>query len=361
MKKIIFVLTMLVATVSASAQHVKESGVFDNTYVSISAGLTNPTTNWEWDLSHGQFVLDPDSYIRPMFQVEFGKELNTYYTVALEFDTRVNTTNAKTAFDETMVSWLHKVNVLNLFGGYKERKIGLYPMAGIGWGHNFANHDDYATFLTALELDWNLNEKWALLAKPQIRWKHASPKLNVNNSDVSLSLGVKYTFKNADGSRGVRTCNYDELLLTNDVLNKEINDLRALVETQKNTIGDQHNRILEFEQHKCPVNEVVVDNTVVPAIGFLVNDYKVTPDKMAHLYTIAEKYKNSKIVVAGYADKNTGTIKYNKELSLKRAQAVKSVLVGFGMSESNIEVKAMGDTEQPFADNDMNRVVIIEK
>lgn len=66
-------------------------------------------------------------------------------------------------------------------------------------------------------------------------------------------------------------------------------------------------------------------------------------------------------MIVGYADKATGTPQYNKELSMKRAQAVKDALVELGLDEKNIELKAIGDTEQPFDENDYNRVVIIKQ
>ena len=78
-----------------------------------------------------------------------------------------------------------------------------------------------------------------------------------------------------------------------------------------------------------------------------------------YLYNIANLYKNDIIVVEGYADAKTGTADYNKELSLKRAEAVKDVLLKYGAT--NVTVKAFGSEVQPFTENDMNRVVIITK
>lgn len=359
MKKFIFMMTMLFATLSMSAQHVEESGVFDNAYVSVSTGLTTPTTNWWW-FPGGTGI---DSNMRPMFQIEVGKAMNTYYTTAFEVDARVNTTMAKTAFDETTVSWLHKVNVLNVVNGYKERTFEMYPMFGLGWGHNFFDGDDYGVFMLALEFDWTLNDAWYILARPQFRWKHMENKfrLDVDESDWGVSVGVAYRFKNRDGGRGFNVCNYDELYAQNEFLNDEINKLRATVRDGENVIGHQKQMIDELNARKNEVKEIVIDNTVEPTVGFLMNEYAVTPDKMPYLYKVAEQYKDRKLVVVGYADKGTGTHKYNKELSLKRAEAVKDALVKLGLNADNIEVKAMGDLVQPFDENDMNRVVIIEK
>ena len=47
------------------------------------------------------------------------------------------------------------------------------------------------------------------------------------------------------------------------------------------------------------------------------------------------------------------------ELSKKRAEAVKAKLIEYGAT--NVITEAYGDTVQPFADNDMNRVAIVVK
>lgn len=353
MRKFIFMMTMLMMTLSMSAQHVKEGKFFDNTYVTVGAGLTSHTT--DWDLKSG--VLE--AFPMPLFQVELGKALTTYYTTALEVDARVNTNKSNTMFDEMSVQWLHKVNLLNVINGYKDRKFELYPVVGGGWGHNFGNHDDYGVFTTALEMDWNLTNAWGIMFKPQMRWIHATEGLNVNNSDLAIVIGVRYRFKNHDGSRGFQVCDYDLAMANNEYLNGEVNKLREQLDRANIINKDQEKLINELKNQ--PKDTVLIDNTIAPTIGFERDKYKVTSDKMAYLYTIANKYKDSKLMVVGYADKGTGTHKYNKELSRKRAEAIKEVLVKMGLNEQNIEIKAMGDLEQPFEDNDMNRVVIIEK
>ena len=67
-----------------------------------------------------------------------------------------------------------------------------------------------------------------------------------------------------------------------------------------------------------------------------------------------------RIVIEGYADRGTGTHNYNQKLSDKRACVVKDFLVGKGIDASRIiAVEGNGDRVQPFAENDLNRVVII--
>ena len=65
-----------------------------------------------------------------------------------------------------------------------------------------------------------------------------------------------------------------------------------------------------------------------------------------------------RITVTGYADVQTGNEKINMDLSQRRANKVKAYLVGKGIAASRISVDFKGDSEQPFAQNDLNRCVI---
>ena len=68
---------------------------------------------------------------------------------------------------------------------------------------------------------------------------------------------------------------------------------------------------------------------------------------------------NAKVSIVCHADKGTGNAAINKRISEKRAQKVADVLVqNFGISSSRIDFNSLGDTEQPFSKNDMNRVCI---
>jgi outer membrane protein OmpA-like peptidoglycan-associated protein len=81
----------------------------------------------------------------------------------------------------------------------------------------------------------------------------------------------------------------------------------------------------------------------------------------ANINAIADfvkNHKNCKVSVTGYADKGTGTPAINKNYSQQRADRVTKALVKAGVPAAIITTKALGDTVQPFAENDKNRVVI---
>lgn len=83
---------------------------------------------------------------------------------------------------------------------------------------------------------------------------------------------------------------------------------------------------------------------------------------MVNVYNIAEYMKanpDARIVVRGYADKDTGTSAYNMKLSERRAQAVADILTGdYGISADRLILEAAGSDVQPYSTNDWNRIVI---
>ncbi|HVW96482.1 MAG TPA: OmpA family protein [Mucilaginibacter sp.] len=78
----------------------------------------------------------------------------------------------------------------------------------------------------------------------------------------------------------------------------------------------------------------------------------VKPAAQANLANLATSLKNNpetNIMVIGHTD-NTGSDAHNMDLSIRRAEAVKSVITSDGISGSRMTVQGKGETE-PIADN----------
>jgi outer membrane protein OmpA-like peptidoglycan-associated protein len=256
--------------------------------------------------------------------------------------------------------WLHKFNVANAIWGYcPNAKWDFNVVGGLGWGHDIVVRDNYGVVQAGIEVAYNFNNTWSLIAKPNIEWNRVNDGLNVNHSDLGLAVGVSYRFPNVDGGRGFVPCN-------EDFLNSLINELRADLELREQALNGQkelndqlNNQLAELQSHNCAVDTVIIDNTIAPTIGFVINKAELTKQSDAYLYSIAQAYKDSELIVKGYADVKTGNPEYNMELSKKRAEVVKNKLIEYGAT--NVSIEALGDTVQPFADNDMNRVAIVIK
>ncbi|MBQ8674869.1 MAG: OmpA family protein [Bacteroidaceae bacterium] len=111
-------------------------------------------------------------------------------------------------------------------------------------------------------------------------------------------------------------------------------------------------------QTQQPVKEPLRREVFFPVI----RSVNIPADQMGKVEDVAnylKKYPEAKVTVTGYADKNTGNPTINQGYSEKRAQAVVDVLTGtYGIDASRIIKVAKGDTEQPFSNNDSNRVSI---
>lgn len=116
-------------------------------------------------------------------------------------------------------------------------------------------------------------------------------------------------------------------------------------------------------EEKPKLITVKVPETIHEEIFYVINTNSPagTPEQLARIKAFMDRNANAKLTIVGYADKATGTAKYNKEISERRANTVAETLVQeYGISRDRIFVDAVGDVVQPFADNDKNRCVIID-
>ena len=80
--------------------------------------------------------------------------------------------------------------------------------------------------------------------------------------------------------------------------------------------------------------------------------------KIQDMISFLKANPNAKVQVTGYADSGTGNHKINMKYSQNRADVVVKALKEGGIAADRITSEAKGDTVQPFAENDMNRVAI---
>lgn len=94
---------------------------------------------------------------------------------------------------------------------------------------------------------------------------------------------------------------------------------------------------------------------------FDLDSYEILPAEAAKLNDYVQWLKENpavNVALTGYADAQTGRHSYNLRLSENRAKVVKEFLTNAGIAESRIVSDFKGDKEQPFSENEKNRVVI---
>jgi outer membrane protein OmpA-like peptidoglycan-associated protein len=98
-------------------------------------------------------------------------------------------------------------------------------------------------------------------------------------------------------------------------------------------------------------------------VEFSINSAFLEYKQQANVYLIAKqliKNDNLNVTLVGYADRETGTSEFNRNLSTQRADAVKRELIKrWKVEPSRIATTIVGSDAQEFAENNWNRAVII--
>lgn len=80
--------------------------------------------------------------------------------------------------------------------------------------------------------------------------------------------------------------------------------------------------------------------------------------KIAEIVEYMKENPDAKITLTGYADKGTGSVRFNDKIAARRALTVYNTLAAKGVAKSRMIKQSKGCRVQPFEENDMNRVTI---
>jgi len=266
----------------------------------------------------------------------------------------------------------YMVNLKNLFGTYNPNAF-FNPViyAGLGYAHTFGDGDKKSSVENiavkgGLQFNFRLNRAFDLfldghvLALPENFDRRVDGGSVTTDFVTNASLGLTY---HINFRPFIAAPLFDPNQI--DALNREINDLRNQLNRPKEPCPPAP------ACPPCPTPDTNTGGTVTPPptptteltpVFFDLNSFVVRDNQLVNVAKAAEYLVNhpgSKLELASYADKKTGTPAYNLNLSKKRSEAVAKLLVGkFGIDRKRLIVKAYGDKVQPFADNDLNRVTI---
>ncbi|MFA5649968.1 MAG: OmpA family protein [Proteiniphilum sp.] len=266
-------------------------------------------------------------------------------------------------------------NIINAWGTYNpDRVYSLVPYLGIGYMYGlnedwkrpnpdnglFKSQNQTLTYNVGLINNFQLSNSVALFLElgfrltdggfdgdtPGIAEHISYDGLFTGTAGIKFGLGGKQDFTPAE------LMDYN---LIND-LNSQINRLRA------------ENEQLRQRPESCPdcpeVQPTVVSEAVyVPNVVFFrINSSTIDRRQQISVHNTAEYLKansGASVNIVAYADRQTGTPEYNFALSERRARAVADALINdHGISSDRISIDWKGDTEQPYAENDWNRVAI---
>lgn len=360
---------MFIATNVAFADSaIKTSKVFDNTYVSVNVGASADLTPSSWRYEEDNFL----ETVRPTATLRLGKWITPIFGAEVEGEVGFGTVNVPTFVDHTYVGANVMFNVNNIAHGYQgiSDKVEFVPYLGVGWWHGYGYVTNKMGTQGGVKVNFNIDKAraWQVNVVPQITYlldgdvmdSAEGTRFDVKRAYVGLQVGVTYNFKNHYGTHGFVICDKVYTQHEMDVLNDEVNRLR-----QANTILVEALNACETRPHKVEkVIEVRTEEHIVnklPRVQFEQGSAVLSTTSHTALAQIAETIKNgtSKWFVLGYASEE-GTIQYNTELSLKRANVVKDELIRLGVNKELLVVEGYGATTKFSTEHlELNRVVEI--
>lgn len=195
---------------------------------------------------------------------------------------------------------------------------------------------------------------------------HAGLRLESNTSKrlgFSLELSANST-SDRFNSKTNNNCDwyFVGMLGINYRFNRHLKETpQPLIETPQPVIVDETPEPVKTFVKKT-VSEDIEENMHIEII-YAIRGYEPTEKGLVDLQSIADfmkSHKNVIVTINGYADVATGNPKINLGYSQRRADLARDIIIGYGGDSASIVTKALGDTEQPFDENDKNRCVIID-
>jgi outer membrane protein OmpA-like peptidoglycan-associated protein len=354
------------------------NGFWDNWFAGVGAGAN-------YYVKGGDSEADLLKMLTVAPTIQVGKWYNPYFGARLKFqggslhayfNSNDKFLHGKYVSGEADLLW----NVSNYLCKYNESRFySFIPYLGIGLGYgwdykvsgkevgskqrNFTINGGIINkfrFTDRLSLDIDLS---AALLKEQVDLDHdvagTSYGKGENTYDGLVAASASLVFKL--GKFGFKEAVLQDQSLIDD-LNGQINRLRSenaeLSKRPVNCPPCPEAKPQQPQQPQQATKSVYVPNVVF----FRLNSATVDKNQEISIYNTAEYLKNNpqaKVKVVAYADKKTGTAAYNEKISEKRAKNVAKALTGkYNIDSSRVAVEWKGSTEQPYSNNEWNRVAI---
>ena len=384
MKAKVFMLSLVVALTAFVAQ-AQEAPEVDNRPAYKTEFEQDPAAHWFIELHGGAAMLpfgnkangDAEfvDRISPVVSLSLGRWHSPYFATRLRgyawniysFDQPADQiVRYQNVFGAASLEFMF--DVVNYFAPYRENRVfHLIPFVGLGAhmkfysandesGDKLGTENDYSGLLNGgLALKFRLGKRVDLNLEGQMmvsKNNFQGTQTVHQPADVTALVSAGLTFKlGRVAFQPITPMDYE---LVND-LNGQISSLRA----QNAELSKRPVSCPECPDALAPASTV---NVIENVVAFRIGSAKIDKNQMINVYNSAESAKanGGKIYLVGYADEQTGNPQINMDLSERRAEAVKNALINnYGVNPNDIVIDFKGDTVQPFATNEWNRVAII--
>ena len=268
------------------------------------------------------------------------------------------------------VSYLHADfmwNFSNAVSGYKEsRTWNFVPFVGVGWARSYGNdaHDNEIGFDAGLlnevrlcsSLDLTLEARCLLVNQ---RFDGVTGG-RTGEGMLSVTAGLAYKFNRRGFVRASNVQPVDVTPYLDRIRNLEENNTDL---ASKNSVLNDENEKLRNAPAKVVVEQKVSASPVVLffRIGKATLDSKELTNLEFYVRNAMKLDSDKTFTLIGSADKDTGNRELNQRLSEQRMEYVYDLLKNkYGVAPERLVRKAEGDTNNRFAEPELNRAVIVE-
>lgn len=293
----------------------------------------------------------------------------------------------------------YKLDISSLIGGFNHKRVcGVYAFVGAGLNYGFdnkaaaelaANSNDWALELEylwdsklflagrfGLGVDFRVGERLGInleLASNILSDKFNSKKAGNVDWQFNGLVGLSYRFgKNHQPSKAwlEQKAAEEAARVAAEKARIEAEKAKA-AEAARLAAEKAEKERIAAEQAKVAAEKAAAEKKAAERAAiakehsaectFLLGSSKIRNDQTKVLDSLAQWLNENadyNLLIVGHADKETGSPKINMELSQKRATAVQKYLLSKGVKNERITIDAKGDTEQPYAKPEKNRVAL---
>ena len=185
-------------------------------------------------------------------------------------------------------------------------------------------------------------------------WAYMATQRAAIAQETARQKSAELTVANADSQR-------DKLRLAArtseaDMAQRNARNAQQQADLSKQQADDAQARNAQLQAQMKDMNAKKTERGMVITVGdvfFDTNQSQLKPDGLRNMDKVVgflKQYPQRKVLIEGYTD-STGSDRLNQQLSVNRADAVRSALVGSGVDSERIRTQGLGEA-YPVASND---------
>lgn len=377
MKKLILILMLLPLSVIGQVDSTETRAVENVVYAPYPQ--YSFWSNWEAGIRGGVMIpfVTPNDGFSYMYGVGAYKELNNLWS--LSFNAGVNHLKTNVGVYGNLNTSV-QLSLIDLIEGYNpSRKLNIYANGGVGLGVDRSGTmvqrfgKVYYEALCGLGVSYKMNKITLRIEDNLYLPGDFGNGFKFDKGYYNcLSVGLYYNFGITEVDK-IRLAQMEEVLAKGEAYDEVVYDCTSTVNKYQDSLQRTYiglvKAVVEYDS-LCTRVEMLEKNTeefeklraqleqmreeqytywALPvSIQFDFDSYTVNDSEQYKVQALAEVMSGGdyKYLVVGFAD-SIGSVEYNNELSMRRAEAVKDELVQRGVREEQIEVRAVG-MDSPF-------------